>query len=176
LERIGALHLQAVSDISDPFFQNHADAVSEVCWAMARRFRRGARLLVCADTKSDADHVAVEFVHPVIVGKRALPARALSIEPASALGLLARPEDIALGIMTQTIGDEVIDALRVARSMGLLTIVLAGRGCAALAELSLDHRFVVPSADPFVVQEVHETLYHILWELVHVFFEHEPLP
>jgi D-sedoheptulose 7-phosphate isomerase len=31
--------------------------------------------------------------------------------------------------------------------------------------------FRVESADPFVVQEVQETLYHVFWELVHVFFE-----
>ena len=44
---------------------------------MAERFARGGRLLalgVSPAARSDARHVAVEFVHPVIVGKRALPA------------------------------------------------------------------------------------------------------
>ena len=33
----------------------------------------------------------------------------------------------------------------------------------------------MPSEDPFVAQELVETLYHVLWELVHVFFEHRGL-
>jgi D-sedoheptulose 7-phosphate isomerase len=39
----------------------------------------------------------------------------------------------------------------------------------------LDYCFVIPSRDPFVIQETQETLYHVLWELVHIFFEHEGL-
>ena len=57
---------------------------------------------------------------------------------------------------------------------GLLTIGLFGPGDAP-PEPALDARFAVHSADPTVVQEVHETLYHVLWELVHVYFEHEGL-
>jgi D-sedoheptulose 7-phosphate isomerase len=51
-----------------------------VCRELADRFGRGGRLLAVgasAQARSDARHVAVEFVHPVIVGKRALPALAL---------------------------------------------------------------------------------------------------
>ena len=50
---------------------------------MAERFARGGRLLAArrhAGARSDVRHVAVEFVHPVIVGKRALPALGLTLE------------------------------------------------------------------------------------------------
>ena len=46
---------------------------------------------------TDAQHVSVEFVHPVIVGKRALPALDLSIEFRPWLEALLRPEDIVMG-------------------------------------------------------------------------------
>ena len=50
---------------------------------MAERFARGGKLVALGASpaaRSDARHVAVEFVHPVIVGKRALPAIALTAE------------------------------------------------------------------------------------------------
>ena len=70
---------------------------------MAERFARGGRLIAFGRTpaaRSDARHVAVEFVHPVIVGKRALPALGLAGEGgplAEQVALLAEPDDIAIG-------------------------------------------------------------------------------
>lgn len=70
---------------------------------------------------------------------------------------------------------DVIAALETARKMGLLTLGLAGNSAELLRQSEIDFRFIVQSNDPFVIQEIHETLYHILWELVHIFFEHEGL-
>ena len=67
----------------------------------------------------------------------------------------------------------IVKTLTVARNMHLLTLALVGGDGGCLKRSDLDFCFVVPSADPLVIQETHETLYHILWELVHVFFEHE---
>lgn len=153
------------------FFADHAEALSRLCHAMAERFARGGRLLAAACTpaeRSDARHVAVEFVHPVIVGKRALPALALTADGeslADQVGLLARGEDILIGF-----GDEaaLAAAMQRARTAGCLTLGFAER-CGA------EHVFKPPSDDPLVCQELVETLYHILWELVHVFFEHRGL-
>ena len=70
---------------------------------MAERFARGGRLVALGRSpaaRSDARHVAVEFVHPVIVGKRALPAIGLAAEGgplASQVAALAEPDDIAIG-------------------------------------------------------------------------------
>jgi D-sedoheptulose 7-phosphate isomerase len=57
----------------------------------------------------------------------------------------------------------------------MLTLALAGGDGGVLQQTDLDFCFVVPSSDPVAIQETHETLYHVLWELVHVFFEHEGL-
>jgi len=58
------------------FFDAESRRVAECCQRMADHFTRGGMLLVIGEgaQASDAQHVAVEFVHPVIVGKRALPA------------------------------------------------------------------------------------------------------
>jgi D-sedoheptulose 7-phosphate isomerase len=113
----------------------------------------------------------VEFVHPVIVGKRALPAFALpGPDLAAQVELFGEPGDIALGISAGPPDGTVAAALRVARRAGLLTVGLFGRG-ERVAEDIAEHQFVVPSSDPLVVKEVQVTTYHVLWELVHVFAE-----
>ena len=177
LRSVGEEHFERVAATSHRFFETEADRISEACWAMARRFGRGGRLLVFASEgcASDGRHVSVEFVHPVIVGKRALPALVVEGGAAEQLRLLGMAQDIAMGITSAGEDPRVLEALRIAREMGLLTVGLAGGAGGSMVVERLDHRFVVPDADPTVVQEVHETLYHVLWELVHVFFEHEEL-
>jgi len=139
---------------------------------MAERFARGGRLLALGRTpaaRSDARHVAVEFVHPVIVGKRALPAIALAGEggplPAQ-LELIAEPGDIVLAFGLEDGCAETAAALELAARRGCLTIAFAPDAAEWVFE---------PPGDPFVRQELVETLYHVLWELVHVFFEHRGL-
>jgi D-sedoheptulose 7-phosphate isomerase len=185
LERLRA-RFELSTGVPERFFDVEAAAVARACRAAAERFQRGGRLLVFGEgaEASDAQHVAVEFVHPVIVGKRALPALALTADAAALTGAsrggpvafapilaaLGRPADIALGISRAAPGPAVREGLVAARARGLLTIALAG---GAADPDAADFVFVVPSDDPMVVQEVQETLYHVLWELVHVFFEHE---
>jgi D-sedoheptulose 7-phosphate isomerase len=130
----------------------------------------------------------VEFVHPVIVGKRALPAISLTTDVATVTGIaerdgvaaifahqlryLAGPADIALGISADGNCASVLSGLLTARERGLLTIALVGGdGGAIAASPAVDHLLLTRSADPRVVKEMHVTCYHVLWELVHVFFE-----
>jgi D-sedoheptulose 7-phosphate isomerase len=146
------------------YFASEADRISRLCHLLAERFARGGRLVAFGGTPadvSDARHVAVEFVHPVIVGKRALPALAVSCGDA---GLIAERGDIAMAF-----GDApaVAAAVRAAHARGCLTV--------GFAPVGAQWEFTVPTDDPFVAQEQIETTYHVLWELVHVFFEHRGL-
>jgi D-sedoheptulose 7-phosphate isomerase len=124
------------SDVA--FFTAESGRLAALCDEMALRFLRGGRLLAVGE-ESDARHVAVEFVHPVIVGKRALPALALP----------------------------TLDALELEREDDDVVVIFSERGVRVL-----DESFVPPTDDPFIRQELIETLYHVLWELVHVFLEH----
>lgn len=145
--------------------------LARACHAMAARFSRGGTLFAFGNgpSASDAQHVAVEFVHPVVVGKRALPALALASDVAfdRHLRQLAGPDDIALGFSVTGDDPAVVRALETASEMGLLTVALTG-GSPVVA----GHCIVVSSDDPLAVRERHVTAYHVLWELVHVFFEH----
>jgi D-sedoheptulose 7-phosphate isomerase len=177
---------------SDPArdLARQAGAVADTCHAMAVRFHQGGMLVVfgAGAASTDAQHVAVEFVHPVIVGKRALPAISLTTDVATVTGIaeregvdaifahqirfLAGPADIALGISADGRSASVLAGLEMARQLGLLTIALVGGdGGKIAASGAVDHLLTVASGDPRVVKELQVTTYHILWELVHVFFE-----
>lgn len=173
LTPIVAQHFARSIAATTRFFERDAAAVAACCRQMADRFVSGASLLVLGEAAqaSDARHVAVEFIHPVIVGKRALPALALPEGAFDvALETLARPHDIAMGISGAGVRPATRNALASARSRGLLTVLIAGRhpSHASAADIVLE----VDEAHPCVVQEVAETIYHVLWELVHVYFEH----
>jgi D-sedoheptulose 7-phosphate isomerase len=154
-------------------FDADAGRIAELCHAVAERCARGGRLLACACSPSgasDARHVAVEFVHPVIVGKRALPALALlgeRVALAEEVALLAREEDVVLAFGETEDRVGLAAALDAARMRGSLTV--------AFAPLGADWVIQPPSLDPFVRQELVETVYHVVWELSHVFFEHRGL-
>jgi D-sedoheptulose 7-phosphate isomerase len=138
-------HYAAVLAVGQAFFAAEAERLATACWGMARRFHDGGKLVIHAPggpSFSDAQHNAVEFIHPVLVGKRALPA--VSVRDRRHLAVLCGPSDIAMEMRAD--GFEV-----------------AGEA------------FTVAGGDAFVAQEVMETAYHELWELVHVFFEHEGL-
>ena len=157
------------------FLEHESDRLARACHEMARAFARGGTLVPfgVGPAATDAAHVAVEFMHPVIVGKRALPALAPTNDPTGSAtpARLLRVDDIALGLAHGAPPPAVERFLRTARERGLLTIAFTGSGDRAQA----DYSFSVPSADADVVQEVQETSYHVLWELVHVFFEHPGL-
>jgi D-sedoheptulose 7-phosphate isomerase len=150
------------------WFEGEAERLARLCHAMAERFAAGGRLVALGESpaaRSDVRHIAVEFVHPVIVGKRALPAIGLSREGGDLVAqveLVAEAGDIAVGF-----GDEAGAALDAARARGCLTVGFDAPGA--------EWAFSPPSPDPFVRQELAETAYHVLWELVHVFFEHRGL-
>jgi D-sedoheptulose 7-phosphate isomerase len=167
--------LAARTEANARFFEAEAERLARLCHLMAERFARGGRLVAFGRSpgaRSDARHVAVEFVHPVIVGKRALPAIGLAGEGgalATQAALLTGPDDIAMAFGAGDPDGEAAAAIAVARQRGCLTIAFGSSSAGA------EFEFAPPTSDGDVSQELVETLYHVLWELVHVFFEHRGL-
>jgi D-sedoheptulose 7-phosphate isomerase len=167
------------------FFESNAERIEVCACALAERFSRGGRLFTFGNGGSacDAQHVAVEFLHPIVEKRRALPAIALSVDAASitsigndsdfsrvfaeTLSVLARPDDIALGISTSGSAPNVVRGLRRAREAGLLTVGFAGRDGGAMREVCT-HCFVVESWSIHRIQETHVALLHLLWDALHV--------
>jgi D-sedoheptulose 7-phosphate isomerase len=155
--------------VFESFFARESVRLAEACREMSERFLRGGRLLAFGrgPYATDAQHVSVEFVHPVIVGKRALPAIDLSMLFRPWLGAILRPADIVMGFGPPEGDPEVWATLQEAHARGAMTFALPG------TEGSYTLRPV--TEDAFIHQEMIEVLYHTLWESVHVFFEHREL-
>ncbi len=152
-----------------------AAALATAALALARAFATGATMwCVASEWPSHARHVAVEFVHPVIVGKRALPARSLEGSGAErALRLLARPGDVLLLVGPDD--NRTADLLGRADAWGLTRIWLGvGRRS---PRSRADHIVWSETESPDLAAHGGDMvlLYHLLWELTHVVFEHPGL-
>ncbi|MGI8777902.1 MAG: HypC/HybG/HupF family hydrogenase formation chaperone [Acidimicrobiales bacterium] len=143
--------------------------------AMARRFHAGGTMwCVSPAWPFHAHHVAVEFVHPVIVGKRALAS--LTVPPGAdvvaTLRASVRPGDMVVALAPAD-DAEVADAMRRGPAWGVETLWI-GHGTrpkpgAADHVVWLDATAVLEASEEFV------RIYHLLWELTHVCFEHPGL-
>jgi hydrogenase maturation factor len=153
-----------------------AEDLAGAALSLARRFAAGATMwCVAPEWPAHGRHVAVEFVHPVIVGKRALPA--VNVEGADvvrALRLLARPGDVLLAISSAA--DLVsADLMSRADAWGLTSLWL-GAGPRPSPGRA-DHVVWVEGVEPARAARTGDMvlLYHLLWELTHVVFEHPGL-
>lgn len=173
------------AELALQFFAAAADDIEACARALAARVAAGGRLFTVGNGGSacDAQHVAVEFQHPIIEKRRALPAMALTSDAAllTAIGndtdfarvfvaqleLQARPGDALLGISTSGASSNVNRALGWARKHELLTIGFSGRDGGAMRD-ACQWCFVVPSWSIHRIQEVHTTLLHVLWDQLQV--------
>ena len=173
------------AEVKEQFFRVEAGRIEALVRVMAERFTGGGRLYCMGNggSATDAQHVAVEFFHPIIEKRRPLPALALAADQAlvtaisndrdfakvfaDQLRVLGKPGDMALAISTSGHSPNLVQAVEAARDLGLLTIAFVGKDGGRLVEL-VDHCFVVPSFSIHRVQETHVALYHIVWDLVHV--------
>lgn len=174
-----------VTALKEQFFKENSERIVACCQAMAQRFDNGGRLFAMGNGGSvcDAIHLSVEFMHPIIEKRPPLPAIALTTDIAilTAIGndqdfsmiysqqlrMLGKPGDMALGVSTSGKSANINRALQAAREMGMLTIGFAGRDGGRMPG-NCDHCFIVPSFSIPRIQETHETLLHITWDLIHV--------
>lgn len=184
-------------DVRARFFEDNKDAILDASLAMAKSFHRGGKLLVCGNggSATDAQHISVEFMHPITVGRRALPAICLTNDIAMVTAVsndvsfadvfsrqviaLGRECDVLLGLSTSGNSENIVRAFETARRMKLATIGYAGgdggRMAAMHASGALDFCLTVPTASIHRIQESHVALYHTTWDIVHTFLEHKSL-
>ena len=142
---------------------------------LARRFHDGATLWVISPQwEPHAHHVAVEFVHPVIMGKRALPSVALvEPDPVAQARVASQPGDLLMAVASAD-QPAVVEAMRRAPAWGALTLWI-GSGPRPPAGAA-NHILWIDSDDPMVpATGTFVLMYHLLWELTHVCFEHPGL-
>ncbi|HEU0180138.1 MAG TPA: SIS domain-containing protein [Blastocatellia bacterium] len=182
------------AEVKTHFFEENKGPILQASLAMARAFHRGRKLLVCGNggSATDAEHVATEFMHPITVGRRALPALSLTNDTATMTAVandvsfadvfsrqiiaLGRAGDVLLGISTSGNSENLLRAFETAKRMGLITIGYAGGdGGRMIASGAVDFCLTVPTASVHRVQETQVTLYHVMWDLVHELLGHRSL-
>ena len=173
------------ANVKQQFFETNAAVIERLCTAMAAQFRLGKKLFVMGNGGSacDALHIAVEFKHPIIEKRRPLPAEALMADMATVsaiandvdfsrvfvkqLRLTAQPGDMVLAISTSGKSPNLIYALQAARERGMMTVAFCGKDGGRLADIA-EYCLTVPSFSIHRIQEVHGTLIHVLWDMIHV--------
>jgi hypothetical protein len=152
-----------------------ATDLAETAFTLAQRFAAGATMWSIAPSwEPHALHIAVEFVHPVIMGKRALPAVALTgPDLVDLVRVSVRPGDIVVAVAGAD-NPDVRSVMRRSPAWGATTIWIGSgeRPKAGMAEHVLwldDPDPTIPATGGFVL------FYHLLWELTHVCFEHSGL-
>lgn len=172
-------------EMKEKFFSKYAEQIEAMARDMAERFRSGKKLLTMGNGGSlcDALHFSVEFTHPIIEKRRAFPVIPLMTDicTMTAIGndldysrifinqlqLLGMPGDMALAVSTSGKSPNLIYALEAAREKQMLTIAWLGKDGGRLAEMA-DYSFIVPSYSIHRIQEVHATLVHVAWDLIHI--------
>ena len=181
-ERINTVVAESL-EIKRRFFTERAAELVALADAIAERVRAGGKVLVFGNggSAADAQHFAGELVGRFTKEGPPIPALALTTDSSimTAVGndygyehifkrqveAHARPADIAVGISTSGNSKNVLEAMKVAKSRGLLTVGMTGEGGGQLAAF-VDHLFAAPSKDTPRIQEVHHLMNHILCELL----------
>jgi D-sedoheptulose 7-phosphate isomerase len=180
-------------EVKTAFFDTNADTILAASLALAKAFQVGRKLLVCGNggSATDAQHIAVEFMHPITVGRRALPAICLTNDMAMVTAVandvgfddvftrqiiaLGNQGDVLLGISTSGNSENLVHAFETARRLKLSTIGFAGDDGGKMAEMGgrglLDFCLTVPTSSIHRIQETHVALYHIMWDMVHTFLQ-----
>src|SRR5581483_4469496 len=172
-------------EMKGKFFNQYAGQIEAMARDMAKRFQDGKKLLLMGNGGSlcDALHFGVEFTHPIIEKRPAFPAIPLMTDIATMtaisndvdssrvfvnqLRLLGAPGDMALVVSTSGKSPNLVYALEAAREKDMLTIAWAGKDGGRFPELA-DYCFIVPSYSIHRIQEVHATLVHVAWDLIHI--------
>ncbi len=184
-------------EVKKKFFDENKTEILSASLELARAFHRGNKLLVCGNggSATDAQHIAVEFMHPITVGRKALPAICLNNDMAMVTAVandvnfadvyvrqliaLAKNGDVLIAISTSGNSENLLHAFKTAQQMGLTTIGFAGDEGGKMEEMRqqklIDFCFTVPTSSIHRIQESHVTLYHIMWDMVHEFLQHKSL-
>lgn len=166
-----------ISDLST--IVEYAGAVE----AVIKSYESGGRLYIAGNggSASDAQHLAAEFISKLSRPRGPLPAEALTVDSSIITAIAndfgyefvfsrqleakANVSDIFLGLTTSGSSPNIVQALKVCKSLGVVTIVFTGHdggACKALA----DHCVIAPGNSTALIQELHIVLYHTLCEIV----------
>jgi D-sedoheptulose 7-phosphate isomerase len=156
------------------------EAIASDC---AESIRFGGKIMFCGNGGSagDSQHLAAELVGKLIFPRPAMPGLALTTDTSAITAIgndfgyefvfsrqvegLGRQGDVLIGISTSGRSKNVLEAFKVAREKGIVTVGMTG-GTGGDFPDYCDHLIVIPSSQTAKIQEGHIALGHIFCALV----------
>ena len=175
--------LEESANIKRIMAQNLADVIADAARIILNVYRAGGKVLLIGNggSAADAQHIAAELVGRFKLERVGLPAIALTTNTSSLTALandygydtvfsrqleaLASDKDVLIAITTSGTSTNILKAVEMARSKGLVVIALTGGNGGKLKDMA-DSAIVVPSNDTARIQEAHITIGHIICHLV----------
>lgn len=172
-------HIQSAEATRDAL----SESISIVSKVLSQSLLNGGTVFWCGNggSASDSQHIAAELVGRFKNNRRPLRSIALNTDTAvltciandfSYQDIFARqiegqgrPGDVLIGISTSGQSENVLNAFKVAKDMGIVTVGLLGKG-GGVAASQVDYTMIVPSDITARVQESHILIGHILCELI----------
>jgi D-sedoheptulose 7-phosphate isomerase len=173
-----AVYRQAAANLS-AIDAHYIHSVEEATDVLERAYRSGGKVLVFGNggSAADAQHIAAELVGRFALARAPLAAVALTTNPAlltawsndagyddafaRELRALGREGDVAWGISTSGNSPSVVNALRVARELGLRTVGLTSTGGGSMREYC-DVLMAAAATETPRIQELHLVTYHAI--------------
>jgi len=155
------------------------DATNEVI----KRYKLGARIYIAGNggSAADAQHLAAEFVSKLAKDRNPLPAEALTVDSSilTAIGndygfekIFSRQiigkvtsKDIFLAITTSGMSQNILEALKVCKEMGIPSILFTGKD-GGLAKALATYTIIAPGNSTAIIQEIHILMAHTLCQCV----------
>ena len=157
--------------------------IAKIAEVIIQAYRKGKKVILFGNggSAADAQHIAAELVGKYYLERAPLPAIALTVNTSSLTAIgndysfaqvfakqleaLGEAGDVAIGISTSGNSENVLEALRVAKTKGLITIGFTGEEGGKLKDV-VDYCLHIPSNDTPRIQEGHITVGHIICEIV----------
>jgi D-sedoheptulose 7-phosphate isomerase len=157
--------------------------IEQGCQLVIDVLKSGGKVLIAGNggSAADAQHIATELTGRYVKERIGLPAIALTVDTSALtaisndygfekvysrqLAALARPEDLFIAISTSGHSANIIEALKVAKTIQCKTLGLSGRDGGQMNDLC-DLNIVVSSDTTARIQEMHILIGHIFCKAV----------
>jgi D-sedoheptulose 7-phosphate isomerase len=175
-------HLSVINSLID--YSTDIKAMGDL---VTQSLKKNRKILLMGNggSAADAQHIAAELVGRFSKERRGLPAIALTTDTsiltsigndyafdyifARQIEALANADDLVIGISTSGNSANVLEALKVAKSIGCHTAALLGKDGGKIKDV-VDLPLIVPSDNTARIQEAHILIGHIVCEIVDEYF------
>lgn len=178
-------NLQDSLDLKKAILSNQRilDSIEKIANAIVQCYKNKGKVLFCGNggSAADAQHLAAELSGRYYYDRPPLSSEALHVNTsyltavandysydqvyARLLKAIGNDGDIIIGLSTSGNSKNVVEALKVARAQGLMTVCFTGEGGGEMKEFA-DLHLEIPSKDTPRIQECHMLVGHTLCQIV----------